>query len=338
MRQHRLVLALAVVFSWTSAMTAQAQQPGAMGGRGRGMGMAHDSATMALAMGSHQLVMMHDRITRTVTNLANGVRTVTESNDPQVAALIREHVKTSVSRLATGDDPGLPMETPALHSLFRNSAKIRTTSEPTPNGVVVTQTSDDATVVAELQTHAAEVSRLVEGGMAALHESMMKNGGMRMGGMGGMGGRMGDHMGGQMGGRMGGTRGADSAFRALQDRGKRAMGVDQYTSTHRFEALPDGGRIELQRDVDDSAGAATIRSHLREIARAFASGDFSTPAVVHMQEVPGVKVMTARRGEISYTYHDLPRGGEVRIQTKNPEALTAIREFLAFQRADHRAP
>ena len=116
------------------------------------------------------------------------------------------------------------------------------------------------------------------------------------------------------------------------------MGVDQYTSTHRFEALPDGGRIELQRDDEDGAGVATIRTHLREITRAFASGDFSAPAFVHMQEVPGVKVMTARRAEISYTYRDLPRGGEVRIQTKAPEALTAIHEFLAFQRIDHRTP
>src|SRR4051812_34923007 len=59
----------------------------------------------------------------------------------------------------------------------------------------------------------------------------------------------------------------DSAFVVLQHRGAdaRAMGVDQNTSTHRFDALPDGGRIELQRDVEDSAGTAQIRRHLREV-------------------------------------------------------------------------
>ncbi|HKN66465.1 MAG TPA: hypothetical protein VJW73_09320, partial [Gemmatimonadaceae bacterium] len=56
----------------------------------------------------------------------------------------------------------------------------------------------------------------------------------------------------------------DSAFASMQERGKMAMGVDQYTSTHHFDALPDGGRIELQRDVDDSAGVARIRAHIRE--------------------------------------------------------------------------
>ena len=132
-------------------------------------------------------------------------------------------------------------------------------------------------------------------------------------------------------------RAADSAFAALQGRGRVAMGVDQYTSTHRFESLPDGGRIELQRDTADSAGVATIRQHLREIQRAFASGDFSTPAFVHMRDVPGARVMAAKRAVISYRYSDLPRGGELRIKSSDPEAVVAVHEFLAFQRKDHRA-
>lgn len=130
---------------------------------------------------------------------------------------------------------------------------------------------------------------------------------------------------------------ADSSFAALQERGKAAMGVDQYTSTHLFDALPDGGRIELQRNEDDPAGVAEIRAHLREIARAFARGDFRTPAFVHAEEVPGTAVMAARKDVIAYTFRELPRGGEVRITTRDPEALRAIREFMAFQRKDHRA-
>ncbi len=74
---------------------------------------------------------------------------------------------------------------------------------------------------------------------------------------------------------------SDSAFVALQARGKIEMGVDQYTSTHRFDDLADGGRIELTRDASDSAGVSTIREHLASIARAFANGDFSTPFAVH---------------------------------------------------------
>jgi hypothetical protein len=130
---------------------------------------------------------------------------------------------------------------------------------------------------------------------------------------------------------------ADSSFSALQARGLIAMGVDQYTSTHHFETLRDGGRIELQRDVDDSAGTAQIRAHLCGIAAAFASGDFSTPAFVHMQTVPGATVMAAKRDLITYVVRPLPRGGELRITTGDPEALAAVASFLAFQRMDHRA-
>jgi hypothetical protein len=129
----------------------------------------------------------------------------------------------------------------------------------------------------------------------------------------------------------------DSAFAALQERGRAAMGVDQYTSIHKFDALPAGGRIELQRDRDDSAGVAQIRRHLREIAAAFKAGDFSTPAFVHLREVPGAAAMAARRDVITYTFTPLPRGGEVRIVTADPEAVKAIHEFMAFQRHDHHA-
>lgn len=129
----------------------------------------------------------------------------------------------------------------------------------------------------------------------------------------------------------------DSAFAALQARGRKAMGVDQYTSTHRFDILPDGGRIELQRDEEDAEGVEIIRAHLQEIAEAFRAGDFDTPLFVHADTVPGTRVMAERREHITYTFRPLPRGGEVRLTTRDPAALAAIREFMEFQRSDHRA-
>jgi hypothetical protein len=129
----------------------------------------------------------------------------------------------------------------------------------------------------------------------------------------------------------------DTTFAGVQRRGKQAMGVDQSTSIHKFDALPDGGRIELQRAIDDSAGIATIRAHIRDIAKAFKSGDFSTPEFVHMQKIPGTKAMADKRSVISYEPHDLPRGAELRIRTTDPNALAAIHEFMAFQRSGHHA-
>lgn len=131
---------------------------------------------------------------------------------------------------------------------------------------------------------------------------------------------------------------SDSAFAAVQRRGRDVMGVDQYASRHVFEPRPDGGRIELQMQADDSAGIRQILSHLNEVAGEFAQGVFTAPFLVHDQEVPGTRVMAAKRGAIRFAVRRLPRGGEIRISSRDRAAVEAIHEFLAFQRADHRAP
>jgi hypothetical protein len=133
------------------------------------------------------------------------------------------------------------------------------------------------------------------------------------------------------------TAAQDTAFVGIQARGQVAMGIDQYTSTHVFESLPEGGRIVLQRDVVDSAGTVTIRAHLKDIARAFAAGDFRLPGLVHARAVPDTETMAARRHLIRYIMDTLPRGGMVRLYSTDSAAVRAIHEFLAFQRQDHHA-
>jgi hypothetical protein len=169
--------------------------PGPMRGMGMpGIGLRGDDRTMAQLENIQTLLADHERITRTVTNLPNGIRTVTESDDPATAELIKKHVGDMAKRVADGDDPGLPIESENLHAIFRSSAKLHTTYETTDKGVTMVQTSDDPPTVAALQAHAQEVVDLVKGGMPALHEAMMKRGAGPMQGpmMGGgiMGGGM----------------------------------------------------------------------------------------------------------------------------------------------------
>jgi hypothetical protein len=146
-----------------------------------GMGMMGGNATMGEHSDLHDLFSNHDKIKRTVTNLPDGIRTVTESDDPQVAATIQKHVAEMGKRVEERRDPGLPIETPALHAIFLNNDKIKTAYETTEKGVIVVQTSADPTAVKALQDHAAEVTDLAQRGMAAAHEAMMKNGGGMMG-------------------------------------------------------------------------------------------------------------------------------------------------------------
>src|SRR6266576_2501576 len=107
-----------------------------------------------------------------------------------------------------------------------------------------------------------------------------------------------------------GCRRSDKDFAAMQARGAHVMGVDQYSSAHVFEDLPDGGRVLLDRDdPSDTAAIAAIRAHMRDIETAFRAGDFSKPFQVHVQKVPGTDVMKERRAGISYEGTDRRGGG-----------------------------
>lgn len=138
--------------------------------------------------------------------------------------------------------------------------------------------------------------------------------------------------------RTSGTTSSDSAFAEVQARGHVAMGVDQYTSFHQFEPLPDGGHIVLQRDASDTVGVLQIRVHMRQIAAAFARGDFTLPGFVHAREVPGSREMKARKSLIRYTVDTISGGAVLRLRSADSTVIAAIHEFLAFQRHDHRAP
>src|SRR5260370_42642316 len=86
----------------------------------------------------------------------------------------------------------------------------------------------------------------------------------------------------------------DSSFAAMQARGTMAMGVDQYTSWHRFDPLPDGGCIKLQRDSSDTAGPTAVREHLKDNAIRVRAGDLSIPALVPAPQGRGTPLIAGR--------------------------------------------
>ncbi len=120
----------------------------------------------------HELLMNHARIERTVTKLPNGIRTVTESDDPATARAIQAHVASMSQRLQEGREFNIFSNT--LPVLFEQRDKIASSLQMTAKGAVVTRTSTDAKVVAALQGHAGEVSELVKDGMAGFHRGMQR--------------------------------------------------------------------------------------------------------------------------------------------------------------------
>jgi hypothetical protein len=123
----------------------------------------------------------------------------------------------------------------------------------------------------------------------------------------------------------------------LKKRGAAAMGFDQAAATHHFLLRADGGAIQVEsNNASDAATIAEIRAHLKEIAVAFAKGEFDKPFATHGEVPPGVPVMQAKKGLIYYRYEDRPSGGAVLVTTKEDEALKAIHDFLRYQIVEHK--
>ena len=201
-RYRQIAVGIAAALGLSLATTAVlAQSPGMGPGmmhRGQGMGHgtgagnhnptarhtamltrqdAHSSADMGLV---DELLASHTAIKRTVTRLPDGIKTVTESDDPKVAQAIKAHVASMSGRLQDGREFNIFSTT--LPVIFDNADKIKSVVEITEKGAMVIRTSTDAKVTAALQAHAGEVTELVQEGMAAFHRGMMSRMAMGPGG------------------------------------------------------------------------------------------------------------------------------------------------------------
>lgn len=112
----------------------------------------------------HGLLSNHRKIQRSVEDIPNGVQTVTTSQDPQVTALIREHVWQMKERMEKGR-PIRQMD-PLFRELFKNHQHIHIAIENVEGGVRVAETSDTPRVTPLIRQHAwRAVSEFVAEGM-----------------------------------------------------------------------------------------------------------------------------------------------------------------------------
>lgn len=123
----------------------------------------------------------------------------------------------------------------------------------------------------------------------------------------------------------------------MDARGGVAMGFDQSKATHRFIDRENGGEIEIKASSAADAGTiARIQSHLKEIEKSFADGDFSKPFFIHDEKVPGAEEMAASKAALEYSTEILADGGRLRIVAKSAKAKEAVHAFLRYQREAHK--
>jgi hypothetical protein len=123
----------------------------------------------------------------------------------------------------------------------------------------------------------------------------------------------------------------------MQGRGDEGMGFSQAKTTHHFNLAKDGGVISVEaNDEKDTASRDQIRMHLAHIAKMFAEGNFDIPMFVHDQVPPGVPVMQSKKNQIQYRFEESKPGGRVVITSSDPEAVSAVHDFLSFQIREHK--
>ena len=143
---------------------------GMMGGGMMGDGMANMMGPMRTGM---ELFRNHAKVYRNVTVLADGVRAVTESDDPHVAALIQKHVSEMYARIDQDRPFAYPMSR-TVPVLFQNIGRYRRKLESTPKGVAITETASDADMIELIKAHAREITGFVNEGMPAMMRDMMR--------------------------------------------------------------------------------------------------------------------------------------------------------------------
>lgn len=130
-------------------------------GHGRTMGDPGHMMDMQLI---HELLDNGSKVTRTVTIRADGVETLTESDDPAIAKSIQEHVASMYSRVS--ERRPIHMRDPLFRAIFEHASQITLSHTQTPRGIKVTETSADPYVVKLIQAHAEVLNAFIRNGRA----------------------------------------------------------------------------------------------------------------------------------------------------------------------------
>jgi hypothetical protein len=122
-------------------------------------------------------------------------------------------------------------------------------------------------------------------------------------------------------------------------RGADVMPFSLEATTHIFTKTAAGGTQRVvAKDAADVAQVRLVRQHLREIEAQFRKGDFSAPAHIHGNDMPGLaQLKAAKPGAISIDYKDVAGGAELAYRTANPKLVSSLHAWFDAQLSDHGA-
>ncbi len=143
------------------------------GGRGHGKQGGGFGQGQGQMDADHQLIFYllehRNEISRKVIKTANGIDTLTESQNPEVTAIIQKHVAAMYKRVENVQP--IRMRDPLFRALFSNAKKIKMQMKLTPHGIRVLESSNDPFTTKLIQAHADVVSLFLKNGFAEVRKN-----------------------------------------------------------------------------------------------------------------------------------------------------------------------
>jgi hypothetical protein len=117
---------------------------------------------------------------------------------------------------------------------------------------------------------------------------------------------------------------------------KDVMPFSMEATQHRFRKTETGGVQTVVARDSDVGQTKMVREHLHRIAEQFSARDFSGPAHVHGQSMPGLSEMRASKpGELEVAYAEVPDGGTVTYVAHTQPLVDAVHRWFDAQVSDH---
>ncbi|MDZ4339759.1 MAG: aspartate carbamoyltransferase [candidate division NC10 bacterium] len=120
-------------------------------------------------------------------------------------------------------------------------------------------------------------------------------------------------------------------------RGAQVMPFSLEQTTHIFTKTEKGGLQQvIVKETSNTEQVKLIQAHLSKISREFAQGDFSDPAKIHGEGMPGLaELRKAKPGEIRVEYKELTNGAQIDYSTDDPALIEAVHQWFEVQLSDH---
>ncbi|MGR8942029.1 MAG: aspartate carbamoyltransferase [Gammaproteobacteria bacterium] len=118
--------------------------------------------------------------------------------------------------------------------------------------------------------------------------------------------------------------------------GKHVMPFDLKQTQHVFTKTGAGGVQQvIARDASNKPQIALIRQHLTKISQEFSRGDFSNPAKIHGEDMPGLAQLRQAGDRLKVRYKELDNGAEITYASEDADLIGAIHRWFDTQLSDH---